>query len=91
MKNYKNQIVKILMINIFLLFLLTVLNISYGYQIQIMAITKEELRNLGEPDIERWKFPEILYKKQVSAYQQTIDNYAVDNNVYNIETDNSND
>lgn len=85
MKNYKNQIVKILMINIFLLFLLTVLNISYGYQIQIMAITKEELRNLGEPDIERWNFPEILYKKQVSAYQQTIDNYA--NRVYPVHED----
>ncbi len=85
MKNYKNQIVKILMINIFLLFLLTVLNISYGYQINIIAITKDELRTLGDVDINRWNFPEILYKKQVSAYAQTIKDYA--NRVYPVHED----
>ena len=85
MKNYKNQIVKILMINIFLLFLLTVLNISYGYQIQIIAIPKDELRTLGDVDINRWNFPEILYKKQVSAYAQTIKDYA--NRVYPVHED----
>lgn len=85
MKNYKNQIVKILMINIFLLFLLIVLNISYGYQIQIIAITKDELRTLGDVDINRWNFPEILYKKQVSAYSQTIKDYA--NRVYPVHED----
>lgn len=70
MKQRKKIILKILMINIFMLFLI---NISYGYQIKNIAITKEELNELGDIGIvRRWNFPQILYKKQVSAFEDTI-------------------
>ncbi len=80
MKSYKNKVVKTVLISILLLFIVSITNNSYGYQIRNIVIPKEELGKGEDPN-----FPELLYKKQVSAYPTTIINY--NNRVYPVSED----
>lgn len=66
MKKNKFELLRILMINIFLLIMLVTVNSSYGYGITTIVKTKNELGRKDDP-----YFPELVYRKQTAAYETT--------------------
>lgn len=80
MKKNRFKLLQLLMINIFLLIMLVTVNLSYGYQIEITAIPKDNLTNLDNKD----DFPELVYRKETAAYKTTIENY--NNRVYPVSS-----
>ena len=70
MKTNKKTFLKLLYMAVFYIIITATLNISYGYEITTIVTPKEELNTEDDPG-----FPEMVYRKQVSAYADTITKY----------------
>ena len=70
MKILNSKIIKISLVAIFILIASAIFTNNYGYQIHTIVTRKENLDTSGYEN-----FPDMLYRKQVSAHSSLVNEY----------------